>query len=73
MGAHGAEDLIVSFCDGENLIEAAHARRDGDYEAHAGAPSTCEDAVEVTLEFGKIEMAVAIDQHQVCALASLST
>ena len=63
MCADRAIDRGVAFGDGADLVEAAHARRDGHHEADAGRVCVGDQAVAVLIEIGKIEMAVAVDEH----------
>ena len=63
MGADGAIDLIMSLGDAEHLVEAPHPRRDGDHQADARGLGAREHRLALRRKIGKIEMAVAIDQH----------
>ena len=58
-----AEHLPVRLDDGFQLIEAADARRDGHDRADPGFARASEHGVELAPEVGKIEMAVAVDEH----------
>ena len=73
MGANGAIDLGKVLGDGEHLGMPLDARRDGNDARDPGRLRARDDGIELACEVGKIEMAVAVDQHQACALPSLST
>ena len=75
MGADRAEDVRKALGDREQLGVALHPGRDGDDAADAGRPRARHHAVELVGEVGKIEMAVAVDEHgaYLGALASGST
>ena len=73
MGADRAVDIRKALGDGEHLGVAFDPRRDGDDTRDAGRPRARNHGIELAGEIGKIEMAVAVDQHQFCALPSLST
>src|SRR5262252_7225507 len=73
MRADRAVDIWKTLGDGEHLGVALDPRRDGDDARDAGRARARDHSIELAGEIGKIEMAVAVDQHQLCALPSLST
>ena len=73
MGADRAIDIGKAFGDGEHLAVSLHARRNRHHAPDVRRTRTPNQGVQLAGEVGKIQMTVAIDQHQVCALASLST
>jgi hypothetical protein len=50
--------------DGEYVVEAAHPRRDGDHTTDACPTGARKHGIKLTLEFRKVEMTMAIDDHQ---------
>jgi hypothetical protein len=73
MGTDGAIDIRKAFGNGEHLAVSFHPSRDGYHAGDPGCARARTQGVELAGEIWKIEMTVAIDQHQACALASLST
>ena len=73
MGADRAVDIGKALGDGKHLGVPFDPRRDGDDTHDPGRPRARNHGIELAGEIGKIEMAVAVDQHQFCALPSLST
>jgi len=71
MGADGAIDFFESLSDSKDLVKSLHARRDGHHAADAGGQGAGDDGRPLLGEVRKVEMAVAVDEHQ--ALASCST
>src|SRR5215475_4231543 len=63
MRAHRAIDAGESFGDRQDVAVASHARRDGHDPPDAGSLGTRHHAVELGGEVGKIEVAVAVNQH----------
>jgi hypothetical protein len=63
MGADRAIDIAMRLDDLEQIVEAPHARGDGQHEADACTFGTREHGLALRGEIGKIEMAVAVDQH----------
>jgi len=63
MGADRAVDIAMRLDDLEQIGEAPHPRGDGEHEADAGAFGMRQHRLALDGEIGKIEMAVAIDQH----------
>src|SRR5262249_39958971 len=63
VGADRAVDLGEAFRDGEKPVLTAHPRGDGDEAPEPGCPGPGHYGVELVREGGKIEMAVAGDQH----------
>ena len=63
MGADRAIDVRKSLGDREQCAEPPHPRRDGDDAPDAGGRRPRHDAVEVVGKIGKIEMAMAVDEH----------
>ena len=74
MGADRAEHLGKPLGDRQQIGLPAHPGRDRHHAADAGRPGARHHAVELVLEVGKVEMAVAVDQHgdQALALATAS-
>src|SRR5262245_13075985 len=72
MSANRTVDIRKALGDGEHLGMAFDPRRDGDDARDAGRPRAHNYGIKLAGEIGKIEMAVAVDQHQLCALPSLS-
>ena len=65
MGADRAIDVRKALGDGKQPGKPLHPRRDGDDAADAGGLGARDDAVEILGEIGKVEMAVAVDEHGV--------
>ena len=63
MRSYGAVDIGESLGDRQQAIELAHPGRDGDHAPYPGRPGALDDRVEVVGEVGKIEMAMAVDEH----------
>jgi hypothetical protein len=64
MGADRAIDVWKSFRDLEQRAKPSDPRRNGDDPSNARGSSPCDDVVEVIGEIGKIQMAVAVDEHR---------
>src|SRR5262249_43989066 len=75
MSADGAIHIIEALCDAEHLGVAFDSRRDSNNARDSGRPRARDHGLELAGESGKIEMAVAVDQHRprLYALPSLST
>src|SRR5262245_41732760 len=73
VGADRAVDIGKALGDGKHFGMPFDPRRDGDNACDAGCPRTRNHGIELAGEIGKIEMAVAVNQHQLCSLLSLST
>ena len=58
-----APDPLVVLRQRANRVELGHPRADGLHGADARLGRTREHAVEVVAEVGKVQMAVAVDQH----------
>ena len=56
-------DIGEALGDRQSTGEPPHPRRDRHHAADAGRARTPDDAVEVVGEIGKIEVAVAVDEH----------
>ena len=63
MGADRAENLRKFLCDRKHLRKFPHAGADGDHAADAGGAGARHHGVEFAGEIGKIEVAVAVDEH----------
>jgi hypothetical protein len=63
MGADRAIDVGKALGDGEHLRVPLDAGRDSDDARNAGGACARDDAVEFAGKVGKIEVAVAVDQH----------
>ena len=63
MRSDRAEDVRKPFSDRKHIAMASHARRNRDHANESGVTGARNDAVELSLEIGKVEMAVAIDEH----------
>ena len=63
MRADRAKNIGKALCDRQHAGEAAHARRDGDKAPDAGVSGARDDRVELAGKIGKVEMAMAVDQH----------
>ena len=64
MRADRAEYIVMRLDDVFQFVEAMHARGDGHDQSDACRPRALEHGVEIGAEFGKIEMAMAVDQHR---------
>ncbi len=64
MGADRAVDVRKALGDGEHLGVPFDPRRDGDDTRDAGRLRARNHGIELAGEIGKIEMAVAVDQHR---------
>ena len=64
--------FVETLGDGAHLIELTDAGRDGDQRADAGLMRPRHDLIELRREFGEIEMAMVIDQHQAFLLFCLA-
>jgi hypothetical protein len=76
MGADRAKDIGETICDRKQFILTANARRDRDHPSDAGGTRAGNYGVELVGKIGKIEMAVAVNQHvfgYCAALAAGST
>ncbi len=75
MGADRAIDLGKAFGDRQHLAVALHPRGNGDKAPDARRARARHDCVELVREVGKIEVAMAVDEHggYVGALVSGST
>ena len=63
MGADGAEHLREFLGNGQHLGVFLHPRRNGHDAADAGRPRPRDDSLDLAGKIGKIEMAVAVDEH----------
>jgi hypothetical protein len=63
MGADRAEDIVMRLGDRAKRREIADFGRYAEHEPDAGRLGARQHAVEIGLKLGKIEMAVAVDQH----------
>ena len=69
MNAHRAPDIGMAFGDRAHLVELVEPRADGQHAGHARAAGARQHARLVAGKLGKVEMAVAVDQHQLAAFA----
>ncbi len=63
MRADGTEDVRIGFGDRKDRVEPLHAGRDRDHLADARCARALDDSVALSLEVGKIQMAMRIDKH----------
>ena len=63
MGADRAIHIAMRLDDLEQIGEPAHPRRDGQHETDARTFGMRKHGLALRGEIGKIEMAVAVDQH----------
>ena len=63
MRADRAENLRIFLGNRQHLRQLTHAGGDGDHAADAGRPRPPDHRVELGGEIGKIQVAVAIHQH----------
>ncbi len=61
--ADRAIDVGKALGDGQHLIVSAHAGRNRDHPLHTCRPRPTDDGVQLGGKIGKIEMAMAVDQH----------
>ena len=72
MGADRAEHVGKALGDRQHLGVARNPGRDRDHAGDAGRAGAVDHAVELGGEIGKIEMAMAVDQHALfCYCAAL--
>jgi hypothetical protein len=64
MGADRTIDVRKPLGDLDQFGKPPHPRRDGDHASNAGGSGPRHDAIEVVGEIGKVQMAMAIDQHR---------
>ena len=64
MHADRAPDIGVALGDGRAPVELVEPRADGQHAGHAGRAGARQHARLVAGKLGKVEMAVAVDQHQ---------
>ena len=69
MGADRAIDVGKTLGDREQAVQPLYPRRDRDDAADPGGLGARDDGVEIVGEIGKIEMAVAVDEHHSAPLA----
>ena len=67
MDADRAPDIAVALGDGAHLVELVEPGADGQHAGHAGGAGARQHAGLVARELGEVEMAVAVDQHQLAA------
>ena len=67
MGADRAKHVRKTLGDRHHLAVPRDARRDRDQAADIGLARAADDGVKLGGKIGKIEMAVAVDQHGYCA------
>ncbi len=65
MGADRAIDVREAIDDGKQPAKLPHPGRDGDDAPDAGGRGPRDDGVEIVGEIGKIEMAMAVNEHRV--------
>jgi hypothetical protein len=63
MGPHRAIDLGKALGDAEHLGVPLDPHRDGDDAPNAGGAGARDDGVEFAGKIGKVEVAMAVDQH----------
>ena len=63
MGADRAKDIGEAVGDRQQFIVTAHARGDRDHPPDAGTTGAANHGVELVGKIGKIEMAMAVNQH----------
>ncbi len=63
MRADRTAHIGKAFCNRLNPRELTHARRDGQHRANASRFRPRNDLIELALEIGKIQMAMAVDKH----------
>src|SRR5262245_10648137 len=68
VGADRAVDIGKALGDGKHLGMPFDPRRDGDNACDAGRLRTRNHGIELAGEIGKIEMAMTVDEHQLCPL-----
>ena len=73
MRANRAIYIGKTFGDAEHVGVALHACRDSNDARNVGRPGARNHGIEFPGKIGKVEMTVVVDQHQLCALLSLST
>ena len=71
MDADRAPDVAVALGDGAHLVELVEPRADRQHAGDAGGAGARQHAGLVGRELGEVEMAVAVDQHQLAAFARL--
>ena len=64
MDADRAPDVVVALGDRAHLVELVEPRADGQHARDAGRAGAREHARLVAGKLGKVEMAMAVDQHQ---------
>ena len=67
MGADGEEHVVVPLRDRGHAGRLRDSRADGDHALDAGRARALDDRVEVVGEVGKIEVAMAVDDHRLRA------
>ena len=67
MGADGAVHLVERFRDFKDLRKALHTCRDRHHAADTGTESAGDNRRPLLGEIRKIEMAMAVDEHQAFA------
>ena len=65
MGANRAEHIVKAFGNCQYLREFPHPRRDRHHAFDTRIASACHDSIKLVGEIGKIQMAMAVDQHGV--------
>ena len=63
MRADGAVDLVIGFGDVENCRKLCYARRNGHHAADPRRHSARDHRVALFGEIGKVQMAMAVDEH----------
>ena len=63
MDADGAENVVVFFGDRPNGVELGDPGADGQHVADAGLMGAADDVVQLAVEIGEVQMAVAVDEH----------
>ena len=64
MRAHREPDIVIGFGNRAIAVVTADEGRDGDQPSHASGFRARNDSVAFFCELGKVEMAMAVDQHQ---------
>jgi hypothetical protein len=74
MGADGTENVGKTLGNRQHFRVTGNARRDRNQARNAGIARASDYGIELVGKIGKIEMAMAVDQHSYCAApASAST
>ena len=67
MRADRAKNIGKALGDGQYLGMAVNACRDRDHAGNAGGAGARDHGVKLRGKIGKVEMAMAVDQHGYCA------